>query len=104
MQASASGNESRRKVARDCVIVNCDPHQFVNEIMVLPNSDPGSAKPKYEVGDRRLRVRLSFERRIFPATSRRRSRWTGTTSSVAMQANESIGAGHSRTHSEWDAR
>jgi len=53
MQASASGNESRRKVARDCVIVNCDPHQFVNEIMVLPNSDPGSAKPKYEVGDRR---------------------------------------------------
>jgi len=61
MQASASGNESRRKVARDCVIVNCDPHQFVNEIMVLPNSDPGSAKPKYEVGDCRLRVRLSLD-------------------------------------------
>jgi hypothetical protein len=57
MQASASGNESRRKVAHDCDMVTCDPHRFVNGIMVLPNSDPSSAKPKYEGRDRCLRVR-----------------------------------------------
>jgi hypothetical protein len=57
MQASASGNESRRKVAHDCDMVTCDPRRFVNGIMMLPNSDPSSAKPKYEGRDRCLRVR-----------------------------------------------
>ena len=38
-------------------MVTCDPHRFVNGIMVLPNSDPSSAKPKYEGRDRCLRVR-----------------------------------------------
>jgi|SRR5262245_32617955 len=57
MQASASGNESRRQVAHDCDMATCDPHRFVNGIMMLVNSDPSSAKPKYEGGDRWLRVR-----------------------------------------------
>jgi hypothetical protein len=92
MQASASGNESRRKVAHDCDMVTCDPHRFVNGIMVLPNSDPSSAKPKYEGRDRCLRVRsFPLSGRIFqpPAAGVR----GGPARSVAMQG---------KSRSEWN--
>src|SRR5262249_30672190 len=97
MQASASGNESRRKVSHDCDMVTCDPHRFVNGIMMLPNSDPSSAKPKYEGGDRCLRVR-SFPLRAESSSHQPPEFEEDGARSVAMQAKESIGAGHSRAH------
>jgi hypothetical protein len=98
MQASASGNESRRKVAHDCDMVTCDPHRFVNGIMVLPNSDPSSAMPKYEGRDRHLRVR-SFPLSAGFSSHQPPEFEVAPARSVAMQAEESIRVEHSRSHS-----
>ena len=85
MQASASGNESRRKVAYDRDMVTCDPHRFVNGIMMLANSDLSSAKPKCEGGNRWLRVR-SFPLSAEFSSHQPREFAVDPARSVAMQA------------------
>jgi hypothetical protein len=62
-------NEGRRMASRDCDIVTCDPHGFVNGIIMLPNSGQARAKPKCQTGDCCVRARSFFEAPDFPAPS-----------------------------------
>jgi len=58
-------NESRRMASHDCDRVTCDPHGFVNGIIMLPNSGQARAKPKCQTGDCCVRAWSFFEAPVF---------------------------------------
>src|SRR5258708_22963103 len=65
-------NESRRMASHDCDRVTCDPHGFVNGIIMLPNSGQARAKPKCQTGDCCVRALSFFEAPVFqPPVPRR---------------------------------